>query len=95
MKFRVRKPGSKKRLKLYKKRKAWRDLTKKNNNWHSWFAWFPVRVPTKGRMSGMTIVWLERVERQGKWLSIWSIELESETKNIAGWNWLYRFKGTK
>lgn len=89
MKFRVRKPGSKWRLKRYKKRKAWRDLTARNNAWHSWFAWFPVRVPTKGRISGMTLVWLERIERQGKWgtteESLWDWQ----------WLWTYKFKGTE
>lgn len=89
MKFRVRKPGSKIRLKRYKKRKAWRDLTERNSTWHSWFAWFPVRVPTKGRMSGMTLVWLERVERRGKWgtteESLWDWQ----------WLWTYRFKGVE
>jgi hypothetical protein len=36
------------------------------HRWHKWFAWYPVRVPSKGRMSDMTLVWLEFVERKGK-----------------------------
>jgi len=53
MKWRVRKPGA-----------ILRSLTR----WHKWFAWFPVRVPTKGRMSGQTKVWLETIERRSKWM---------------------------
>ena len=35
--------------------------------WHKWFAWYPVRLPTKGKMSGMTMVWLETIERKGSY----------------------------
>lgn len=50
MRFRCRKPHVR-----------WRALKR----WHNWFCWHPVRVPTSGKMSGMTIVWLETVMRQG------------------------------
>ncbi len=50
MKWRVRKPGCRHRaLKM----------------WHTWFAWYPIRVPSKGKMSGMHMVWLEKVKRKG------------------------------
>jgi len=66
MRFRVRKPRVKHRALHW---------------WHTWFAWHPVRTPTKGRMSGQTLVWLERVERKGKfWVCIGG----------AGWDWSYR-----
>ena len=48
--------------------------------WHRWFAWFPVRVPTKGRMSGMHMVWWTHVLRKGSDTS-WSGEPE--------WEWSY------
>jgi hypothetical protein len=51
MRWRVRKPGAKQSLK---------------HKWHLWFAWHPVRVPTKGRMSGQHMVWLEKVQRKGR-----------------------------
>lgn len=66
MKWRVRKPGARNR------RLHW---------WHTWFAWYPVRVPTKGSMSGMTKVWLEPVQRKGEvhyGLTTW------------WWEWEYR-----
>lgn len=50
MKFRVRKPAA-----------SWEALKR----WHIWFAWYPVRVPTRGRLSGQTLVWLEKVKRKG------------------------------
>jgi len=52
MKWRVRKPNAR-----------FRAL----HRWHKWFAWHPVRVPTKGKMSGMTMVWLQTVERKGSY----------------------------
>ena len=50
MKWRVRKP--------YTRYKAL-------HKWHKWFAWHPVRVPTSGRMSGQTMVWLSNIKRKG------------------------------
>jgi len=32
--------------------------------WHWWFAWYPVRVPSKGRMSNQHKVWLQKVRRR-------------------------------
>lgn len=49
MKWRVRKPGARNRAKRL---------------WHKWFAWYPVRVPTYGKRSGMTMVWLQHVKRK-------------------------------
>ena len=66
MKWRVRKPYAGIRAK---------------HHWHKWFAWYPVRVPTKGKMSGMTMVWLETIERKG------FLETESVTYE---WIWSYR-----
>jgi len=56
MKLRVRKP-----------RARFRAL----HIWHNWFAWHPVRVPTKGKMSGMTLVWLEKMRRTGTYETCW------------------------
>lgn len=49
MKWKCRKPGTRERALHW---------------WHDWFAWFPVRVPTKGRRSGQKMVWLETVRRK-------------------------------
>ena len=49
MRWRVRKPGAR-----FRARKLW----------HSWFAWYPVRVPCRGKMSGMTLVWGETIMRR-------------------------------
>ena len=49
--------------------------------WHNWFAWHPVRVPTNGNMSGMTMVWMETIERKGKFYS-YGME--------GAWDWKYR-----
>ena len=50
MKWRVGKPGAKRRLK---------------KQWHRWYAWYPVRVPTYGRMSGQHRVCLVQIWRRG------------------------------
>ena len=50
MRWRVRKLGARRRAK---------------KQWHYWFAWCPVRVPSKGKNSGMTRVWWEPIERRG------------------------------
>lgn len=52
MKIRVRKPGARYRAK---------------KRWHDWFAWRPVRVPSKGKMSGQTLVWFETIQRRIKY----------------------------
>ena len=49
MQWRVRKPGARARA---------------LNQWHSWFAWYPVRVPTSGKGSGQRMIWLESVRRK-------------------------------
>ncbi|MEA1980841.1 MAG: hypothetical protein U9N54_07705 [candidate division Zixibacteria bacterium] len=66
--WRVRKPKAKSRLK---------------RQWHTWFAWYPVRVPTKGRMSGMHKVWLQKVQRKGKSYFIY---------DIGQWAWKWKYK---
>lgn len=54
--------------------------------WHDWFAWYPVRVPTKGRRSGQKIVWLETVRRRCKLYSffhsdsVWYSEYKEKEK---------------
>jgi len=53
--------------------------------WHDWFAWYPVRVPTMGRMSGQHKVWLKTVRRRG------TLEMISPTS--ANWNWRYVLPG--
>lgn len=67
MKWRVRKPGAKHRA-----------LKK----WHTWFAWHPVRVPTEGRMSGMTMVWLQNIRRKGTYYYGYG---------DSCWEWEYKF----
>lgn len=49
MRFRVRKPNAKHRAKKL---------------WHNYYALFPKRVPTRGKRAGMTLVWLEHIERK-------------------------------
>jgi hypothetical protein len=68
MRFRVRKPLARHRA---------------LHHWHKWFAWRPVRVPIKGRMSNMTMVWFETIYRKGKY-----------DGDMYGnwWNWEYKFK---
>ena len=68
MQRRVRKPGAR-----------YRAL----HLWHKWFAWHPVRVPTRGRMSGMTMVWLQTVERKG-------VHYHAVGYCESGWEWSYR-----
>ena len=67
MKWRVRKPGTRYRALHW---------------WHTWFAWYPVRVPTRGSMSGMTLVWLEIVKRKGKVIQTGYVE--------CSWIWKYK-----
>ena len=66
MKWRVRKPNARNRA---------------LHMWHKWFAWHPVRVPTRGKMSGMTMIWLQTVERKGEQYNCFS---------GYGWHWSYR-----
>ncbi len=69
MKWKVRKLGTKDRA---------------LHQWHLWFAWYPVDVPTKGKNSGQTRVWLEPVCRKGYWFNSpynrWSWEYEFDKK---------------
>ena len=68
MRWRVRKPGVRRRAKRM---------------WHRYYAWRPVRVPTRGRMSGVTMVWGEWIERKGKYHY-------SDVFNRGWWTWKYR-----
>ena len=65
MKWRVRKPMTRHRALHW---------------WHVWFAWHPVRVPTRGKGSGQTMVWLGYVRRKGSF-GKWGEEL---------WDWKYK-----
>ena len=67
MYWRVRKPGAKHRAK---------------HRWHFWYAWYPVRVPTHGKMSGRTMVWLQKILRKGTYSCYPGDEY---------WVWEYRF----
>ena len=73
MKWKCRKPGTRDRALHW---------------WHDWFAWYPVRVPTKGRKSGQKMVWLETVLRKCKWNSTAGIGLPSR----GSWNRKYKEK---
>ena len=55
MRFKSRRPGARNRL--------WRYNLYLENQWHSWFAWYPVRI-TDGKMSYRVIAWLETIERK-------------------------------
>jgi hypothetical protein len=66
MRWKCRKPEARKR--------AWQ-------RWHDWFAWYPVRVPTKGRNSGQRFVWLEIVRRQR--VHCWGDYWISEYKELS------------
>ena len=67
--WRVRKPYTRHRAK---------------KQWHWWFAWHPVRVPTKGRMSKMHKVWLCKVRRKGVYRNDWG---------ESYWEWYYAIPG--
>ena len=66
MKWRVRKPGVRHRA---------------LQMWHRWYAWYPVRVPTNGRMSGMTMVWRETILRKGEFYC-YGMDYS--------WTWIYK-----
>ena len=51
----------------------------KHGEWHRWFAWHPVRIPSDVYQDGMWI-WREYIERQGT--SDWE----------GGIDWSYRFE---
>lgn len=67
MRWKCRKPEARER--------AWKM-------WHDWFAWYPVRVPTKGRTSGQTFVWLETVRRKCR-REGWGCDWISEYKEVS------------
>ena len=66
MKWRVRKIGTRDRA---------------LHRWHTWFAWYPVRVPTRGRGSGQTMIWLSPVRRKGTLTYSWA---------ARSWSWEYK-----
>jgi hypothetical protein len=53
-----------------------KDDTSLIENWHSYFAWLPTRINTKG-----DIIWLETVERKGTFLGDYY---------DGYWDWEYR-----
>lgn len=67
--WRVRKPQAKFRAK---------------HQWHNWFAWYPVRVPTKGKLSGQRKVWLTTIHRRGTY---------EDWIGVKYWTWRYAFPG--
>ena len=84
MKWRVRKLGAKDRLKKMKKNLRKIHHERAMAKWHKWYAWHPVRVPTNGRMSGMTMCWLGIVERRGQYFDC--------LLSTPYWTWQYRGK---
>ena len=50
--------------------------------WHRWFAWYPV-VLEDGGMAGQKKVWLESIERQGRFV-------DSRYIDESYWTWFYR-----
>jgi hypothetical protein len=66
MKWRVRKPMTRHRALHW---------------WHVWFAWHPVRVPTRGKGRGQTMVWLGYVRRKGCFCMDWGDSV---------WDWEYK-----
>lgn len=55
--------------------RSWPEEYAAKRQWHSWFAWFPVRVGTHDCR------WLELVERKGEYCSSW---------DYAFWSYEYR-----
>jgi len=72
MKWKVRKPGARDRAKHF---------------WHKWFAWKPVRVPTHGKKSNMTMVWLSLVKRKGHYIS----GLNDYLHNYGEGHWVWEY----
>ena len=52
-----------------------KEESKKNGNWHAWWAWHPVRIQETDDKTDW--VWLEQVYRKGKFYN-------------DRWNWKYR-----
>jgi|SaaInlV_100m_DNA_2_1039680.scaffolds.fasta_scaffold162548_2 hypothetical protein len=69
MRWKIRKPYAKRRALHF---------------WHLWFAWHPVRVPTRGRGAGQTLVWLAYVCRKGK------LRYTVFNSSRTWWNWEFK-----
>lgn len=59
---------------------AWPEKRARLEQWHDWFAWYPVRVASHDCR------WLERVGRKGVLLS---------ARRGGIWRWQYRTKGVE
>jgi hypothetical protein len=71
MKWKVRKPEARDRALLW---------------WHVWYAWYPVRVATRGE-GGQKMIWLEPVCRRGQYGCVWG-----EDWNSFDWEYKERVK---
>ena len=63
---------------------TWLSKKRRLENWHKWFAWFPVTVGyvvVDGKIRRVK-VWWEHVERKGKYYE-WLCDDD-------GWTWEYR-----
>jgi hypothetical protein len=56
--------------------------TRRKKWWHTWFAWYPVRVPNE--VTSKTVVWLEKIERKGK--------IKYFYDEGQYWQWEYKLK---
>lgn len=60
---------------------TWESKVKRLEDWHKWFAWYPVIVDfieVEGKERTVK-VWLDYVERKGQYDPCWQ-----------RWNWVYR-----
>jgi len=46
-------------------------VNRAKHQWHNWFAWYPVRVPSKGRMSKQHMAWCQTIRRRIKFEHLW------------------------
>lgn len=58
-----------------------RVKSERNKKWHTWFAWYPVRINEN------EIVWLESVRRRGI--------LVDRTQDHPYWKWFYKPQGAE
>jgi len=66
----------------FKSRQAkWREFHRRVNQWHLWFAWYPVPLVGSDRRRTGQVAWLEYVAR-----------LEDSPIAIPPWNWIYAEK---
>ena len=65
----------------FKCKEAWQEDFDKLQEWHEWFAWYPVKIEKN------TCVWLEKIQRKGTYM-YWGV-LD------ANWFWQYKAKENK